>query len=160
MSTPSLPRLAVLASLMLVAACGGETPEPSAQPESAPAAAPAQPVDMTLARVTILEPADGAEVQGPSVRVRMEASGISIMPAGTLDPGTGHHHLYLDTDLGEPGVTVPKVPGHVIHLGTGDSEFTFDNVAPGEHRLIAVVADGVHVPLTPWVVDTVMFVVR
>jgi len=158
MRTPSLPRLAILASLMLVTACGGEAPKPPAQPGTV--AAPGEAMDAAQATVTILEPAEGAEVQGPSVLARMEASGVRIMPAGTLEPGTGHHHLYLDTDLGEPGVTVPKVPGHVIHLGTGDSEFTFDDVAPGEHRLIAVLADGVHVPLTPWVVDTIAFVVR
>ena len=158
MHTPSLARLALLASLMLIPACGGEAPEPPAQPEAVPA--PVEAMDAALAKVTILEPAEGAEVQGPSVLVRLEASGIRIMPAGTLEPGTGHHHLYLDTDLGEPGAAVPSVPGAVIHLGTGVSEYTFPDVAPGAHRLIAVVADGVHVPLAPWVVDTVNFVVR
>jgi hypothetical protein len=112
------------------------------------------------ATVTILDPAEGAEVQGPPVMVHLAASGVRIVPAGTLEAGTGHHHLYLDTDLGASGVAVPSVPGAVIHLGTGVSEYTFENVAPGPHRLIAVVADGAHVPLAPWVVDTVNFVVR
>lgn len=161
MRTSSLPRLIVLASLVVLPACAGDAPEPPAQPESAAeAAAPAQPAEPIAGTVTILDPVEGAEVQGPSVMVHLAASGIRIVPAGTLEPGTGHHHLYLDTDLGDPGVAVPTVEGAVIHLGTGVSEYTFENVAPGPHRLIAVVADGVHVPLTPWVVDTVNFVVR
>jgi hypothetical protein len=45
-------------------------------------------------------------------------------------------------------------------MGNAASEFRFDSVQPGQHRLIAVVADGVHVPLQPWVVDTVTFTVR
>lgn len=161
MRTPPLALLVLLATLSLISACGGDAPEPPAQPPAAAeTAAPAPTSETTPATVTILDPVDGAEVQGPSVTVHLAAAGVRIVPAGTMDEGTGHHHLYLDTDLGEAGVTVPTVPGAVIHLGTGVSEYTFDGVAPGAHRLIAVVADGVHVPLAPWVVDTVNFVVR
>ena len=160
MRTPSLPLL-VLASLLLLPACGRDAPEPPAQPSAtAEAPAPAASSEPMSATVTILDPADGAEVQGPTVVVHLAATGIRIVPAGTLEAGTGHHHLYLDTDLGEAGVAVPTVPGAVIHLGTGVSEYTFESVAPGPHRLISVVADGAHVPLAPWVVDTVNFVVR
>ena len=74
--------------------------------------------------------------------------------------GAGHHHLFLDTDVSEPGVPVPTVPGAVIHMGDGSSEYVLEGVEPGEHRLISVVADGLHVPLQPWVVDTVTFTVR
>lgn len=159
MSTLPLRRITVLASLILLPACGGETPEPPSQPQGAPeSASPAQPTEP--ATVTILDPAEGAEVDGPSVTVHLAASGVRIVPAGTMDAGTGHHHLYLDTELGDMGVAVPAIPGAVVHLGTGVSEYTFEDVAPGPHRLIAVVADGVHVPLIPLVVDTVDFVVR
>jgi hypothetical protein len=99
-------------------------------------------------------------VDGPDVQVRLGADGIRIVPAGEVIPGTGHHHLYLDEDLGDPGVPVPTIPNRVIHLGTGADEYTFEDVPAGEHRLIAVVADGLHVPIQPWVVDTVRFVVR
>ena len=156
MRTAPLPSLALLTTLTLLAACGGEEPQPPAQPADAPSATAEAPAPT----VTILEPAQGSEVAGPAVMVHLDAVGIRIVPAGTLEEGTGHHHLYLDADLGEPGVAVPTVPGQIIHLGTGVSEYTFENVAPGEHRLIAVVADGMHVPLQPWVVDTITFVVR
>jgi hypothetical protein len=150
----TLPTLALLLPLS-AAACGAEAPQPA--PETAQAAAA---VSAATPTVTILEPAEGSEVGGPSVTVRLTATGVEIVPAGELVPGTGHHHLYLDAGLTQPNAPVPTVPGQIIHLGTGVSEYTFENVAPGSHRLIAVVADGLHVPLQPWVVDTVTFTVR
>jgi hypothetical protein len=150
--------LALVGTVFLLtgSGCGGSDPRPetdASEPASAEDVAP-------RASVSILEPSQGAEVSGDALTVRMEAVGVEIVPAGALVPGTGHHHLYLDEDLGEAGVPVPTVPGRVIHLGTGVSEYTFEGVAPGPHRLIAVVADGLHVPLDPWVVDTVTFTVR
>lgn len=106
--------------------------------------------------VTILEPAEGAMIEGRTVTVRLETT-VPILPAGDLTPGTGHHHLFLDADVSPVGVPVPTVPGSIVHMGNAASEFRFDSVAPGTHRLIAVVADGVHVPLQPWVVDTITF---
>ncbi len=138
--------------------CGGEAPAPPAGgTTSTPETTASSPAS---ASVSIVEPAEGAEVAGPAVTVRLTADGVRIVPAGDLTPGTGHHHLYLDADLTAPEAPVPTVPGQVVHLGTGASEFTFDSVASGHHRLIAVVADGAHVPLQPWVVDTVTFRVR
>jgi hypothetical protein len=110
--------------------------------------------------VTIVEPAEGAELDGPDIRVRLEVAGVRIVAAGDTTAFTGHHHLYLDHDLTGPAEPVPTIPGQVIHMGDGSSEYVFENVPAGEHRLIAVVADGVHVPLQPWVVDTVHFRVR
>jgi hypothetical protein len=149
----------LLLTLSLLVACGGEPPADSAGADQEEAAT-AAPAGEAMATVTILEPADGADVAGPAVTVRLEASGVTIVPAGDMTPGTGHHHLYLDEDVAPPGAPVPTVPGHIVHLGTGVSEYVFEDVAPGAHRLIAVVADGAHVPLQPWVTDTVNFTVR
>lgn len=143
------------ALVLATAACAGDEPQADASDVQA-AVEPAA----TTATVAILEPTQGTEVQGPNLLVRLTAQGVEIVPAGELVPGTGHHHLYLDADLTDGSVPVPTVPGQIIHLGTGVSEYTFENVAPGEHRLIAVVADGLHIPLQPWVVDTVTFTVR
>lgn len=156
MTRRPLPGILLL-TLNLLVACGGEPPADSAGADQEGAAPPAPEA---MASVTILQPADGAEVAGPAVTVRLEAAGVTIVPAGDMTPGTGHHHLYLDEDVAPPGAPVPTVPGHVVHLGTGVSEYVFEDVAPGPHRLIAVVADGAHVPLQPWVTDTVNFTVR
>lgn len=155
MSPTRILRTSVAATLAFVAACGGE-PASDAEP---PTPGPTSSLEST-ASVTIVEPGQGAEIAGDSVMVRLEAAGVRIVPAGDTTSGTGHHHLYLDEDLGEPDTMVPTVPGRVIHLGTGAAEYVFTDVPAGEHRLIAVVADGMHVPLQPWVTDTVVFVVR
>lgn len=145
-----------LVLLALLSACGpdaGEMPDPPAETPSAstPAEAPA---------LRIVSPADGAEVTGPALTVELTATGIDIVPAGDTASGTGHHHLYLDADLAPMDEPIPSVPGQIIHMGDGSSTFTFDALQPGEHRLIAVVGDGVHVPVQPPLVDTVHFVVR
>ncbi len=116
--------------------------------------------DGPIGTVSITSPAQGSEVQGPAVTVQLSVAGFELRPAGDLTEGTGHHHLYLDADVTDPREPVPTLPESVIHMGDASSSYTFENVSPGEHRIIAVVADGVHVPLQPWVVDTVTFTVR
>jgi len=113
-----------------------------------------------MASVTIGSPTDGAAIMTAAVTVTLTVEGVQIVPAGDTTSGTGHHHLYLDADLTALSTPVPTVPGSIIHMGDGSAEYTFEDVAPGEHRLIAVVADGIHVPLDPLVVDTVMFTVN
>jgi hypothetical protein len=141
----------LLVSCCLVAACGDAPQSGEAQPEAAMIA------DAT---VTIAQPMAGSDVMGSAVTVRLRVTGVSIVPAGDLTPLSGHHHLYLDADLTAAGEPVPSVPGSIVHMGDASSEFTFEDVGPGEHRLIAVVANGVHMPLQPWVIDTVTFTVR
>lgn len=139
---------------MAFAACG-DAPAPEADAAPTPeASAPALP------SVTILEPADGAMLDGGTVVVRLSVDHLTIVPAGDMTEHTGHHHLYLDAELTEAGAPVPTIPGSVVHMGDGSAEYTFEGVEPGNHRLIAVVADGIHIPLQPWVVDTVTFMVH
>jgi hypothetical protein len=147
--------LTSLALCLTLAACGGGDASEADMPEG---------MDMDMAMsdapigtVTILEPANSADLMGRTVTVRLSVAGFPIVPAGDMTPGTGHHHLYLDADVGDVTVPVPAVPGSIVHMGNGASEFTFENVTVGQHRLIAVVADGAHVPLQPLVVDTVVF---
>lgn len=141
----------------LLVACGGE-PASDMDTETTPAAdaAPAE----VVGSVVIAEPADGAVLEPGNVTVRLDVSDLRIVAAGDMTPGTGHHHLYLNHDLTAATDPVPTIPGAVIHMGDGSAEYVFEDVPAGEHRLIAVVADGMHVPLQPWVVDTVTFTVR
>ncbi|MGE0159925.1 MAG: DUF4399 domain-containing protein [Gemmatimonadales bacterium] len=141
-----------LLSCFLVAACGASPDQDgaSSEPQEAAVVAPA---------VTIVSPADGSFQEERTVEVVLSAT-VPIVPAGDMTPGTGHHHLYLDADLGDLSLPVPSVPGSVVHLGDGSRTYTFESVGSGPHRIIAVVADGAHVPLQPLVVDTVQFVVE
>ena len=144
---------AATAVALILAACGGE-PDTA---EMEPAVVPPAP---TVATVTITQPTDGAVIEGNSVVVMLEVSNLRIVPAGTQEDGTGHHHLVVDADLPAPGAPIPSVPGSYIHMGQAQTELEVTDLASGVHTVIAVVGDAAHVPLDPWVVDTVTFVVR
>jgi hypothetical protein len=147
-------RLSVGLVFCLLAGACGEPSEEDAASSGTPQSTATSPLT-----VTIVSPADGAFQEEREVEV-MLSSTVTIVPAGDMTPGTGHHHLYLDADLGDVSLPVPTVPGSIVHLGDGSRAYTFENVGSGPHRIIAVVADGAHVPLQPLVVDTVDFVVE
>ena len=88
-------------------------------------------------RVWIDEPEEGAIVTGPTVHVVLEARGVEIAPAAEHRAGTAHHHLFLDTDLTAGDVGIPAGMPGIVHLGKGETEYTFQAVAPGSHRLSA-----------------------
>lgn len=157
---PLDPIVRASSSLYLCAvlwACGtGEPGPPEGAPPSDPGTAEASAGE-PIGTVTIEEPVYSGDVMGTSVTVRLSVTGFPVVPAGDMTPRTGHHHLFLDADLTAPDEPIPTIPGQIVHLGTGDSTYTFENLSIGQHRLIAVVADGAHFPLQPWVVDTVVF---
>lgn len=109
--------------------------------------------------VKITAPADRATVSLP-VTIKLRATGVRIVPATVEKPGTGHHHLFVDHDLVWINDTIPRGTTGVYHLGRGQTEFVLDSLAPGVHRVIAVVADWRHIPLNPLVADTVTFTVK
>lgn len=109
--------------------------------------------------VTIDSPAEGDTITGTSVHFTLGATGIEIAPAVDARPETAHHHLYLDADFPQVEASIPMGVGGVVHLGQAQTEYTWENVPPGAHRVIAVLADPGHIPLRPWVTDTVNFVV-
>lgn len=153
--TYRLSSSAFAAVALVLAACGGEPEAEQMDTAEAPAAAVAP-----VPAVMITQPANDAVIEGSSVVVMLEVSDLSIAIAGTMEAGTGHHHLMVDTDLPEAGAPIPSTPGVHIHMGKAQTEMELTDLAPGEHMVIAVVGDGVHVPLSPWVADTVRFVVR
>ena len=117
------------------------------------------PAQTRHAKVKITAPTNGATVSGP-VKVVLVATGVEIVPATVERPGTGHHHLFVDHDLTPADDTIPRGVTGILHLGRGQTEFVLDSLAPGPHRVIALVADWKHVPLKPLVVDTVRFTVK
>jgi len=131
-----------LALLLPLAACSTPAPE---QVVAAP-------------RVSIHLPAEGAVV-GDTVQLHLGAEGISIVAAtGERVEGEAHHHLFIDTDPTPDSVMIPK-DDRIRHLGTGADTISLV-LAPGKHRIIAVVAWGDHVPVKGAVRDTVEFEVR
>ena len=140
--------IAVALPFALIACGAGSDAETSDMPMDEPAGN----------SVTIVTPMNGGQISGNQINVNLSST-VTILPAGDLTEGTGHHHLYLNADLTAADAPVPTVPGSIVHMGDASSSYTFEDVEPGEYTLIAVVADGIHVPLQPWVVDTVMLTV-
>jgi uncharacterized protein DUF4399 len=112
------------------------------------------------AAVTITGPAEGDTVRGVAVHVTLAVRGVELAPAADERPGTAHHHLFLDVDPGPLDRAIPAGVTGIIHLGRAQTEFHWDSVAPGPHRIIAVLGDSKHVPLVPLATDTVHFVVQ
>ncbi len=140
------PTPPALLACVLLTACSGEAPPPPPPPP---------------ATVSIDVPTAGLVSAADSLRVRLSSSSIEIVPAdGEPTPGRAHHHLFLDMDVTPPGEPIPKQVQGITHLVTGAAEFTLKRLSPGQHRLIAVLALGDHVPLEPSAVDTVFFTVE
>lgn len=112
------------------------------------------------ATVAFVEPADGAVLSGSDVRIVLAASGVEIAAAAEERAGTAHHHLFVDRDVTPLRDTIPAGVTGILHLGRGQTEFLLQALSPGEHIVIAVLADWAHVPLSPPAVDTVRFTVQ
>lgn len=156
---PSWIPVALIAPLSLAIACGGGEQAEDAEmaeemPEAMAEAMPAEPA----VTVRITQPEEGSTV-GADVMVVMETEGIEIVSITPPVVGTGHHHLYVDVDLTPLTDMIPQNDPQIIHMGDGSTERLLEGLAPGEHRLIAVVANPAHIPLDPPVVDTLHFTV-
>jgi hypothetical protein len=110
--------------------------------------------------VRIVAPVDGSVIGGPDVTVILEVTGLTIVPAGVEQASSGHHHLIVDSPLPDLAIPIPAEAGRYIHLGKGQTEYLLEGLQPGEHLVIALVGDFLHVPLSPTVADTVRFVVE
>lgn len=123
--------------------------------QSAAAAAPTPAVT----GVAITSPAKGATT-GKDVTVTLHAEGVTIAKAdGKKVEGVGHYHLFLDTIPTADNTVIPPTTKKIVHIGTGDSTFTFKGLAAGPHRIIAVIGYGDHTPM-PTRRDTVDFTVK
>lgn len=103
------------------------------------------------ARVYIQSPADGATVIAPFT-VRFGLEGMGVAPAGIEHPNTGHHHLLINVDE-MPSLDQPlPADDTTLHFGKGqtETELTLD---PGEHKLMLVLGDALHIPHDPPVIS-------
>lgn len=109
----------------------------------------AEPQWPANARVYIIEPANGAVVNG-KVTVKFGLSGLGVAPAGVEKPNTGHHHLLIDTEAptGEKLNQPLPLDAHVRHFGGGQTEATLE-LPPGRHTLQLIMGDANHIPHDP-----------
>lgn len=144
---------AVALLVLSLAACGDNgSSTPEAKKETAAASSDRTP-SPAGARVSILEPKDGATVKSP-VTVKFGVEGMKVVPAGTDEPDSGHHHLFIDSTLEDPSAAIPADANH-IHYGKAQTEAQVE-LAPGKHTLQDVFADKNHIPHDPPVVSDVV----
>ncbi|SFB66703.1 protein of unknown function [Bosea sp. CRIB-10] len=91
-------------------------------------------------------PLDGLRVpERFTVRIGLKEMGVA--PAGVDKPGTGHHHLLIDTDPGPPDQPIPSDYNN-IHLGNGQTEVVV-TLPKGTHTLQLLLGDHTHTPHRP-----------
>ena len=104
------------------------------------------------AKVYIISPKNGETVTSP-VTVKFGVKGMAVVPAGTKQDNSGHHHLLIDTDVpSDLSLPLPSVPDKVVHFGKGQTETTI-TLPPGKHTLQLVFADANHIPHNPAVIS-------
>ncbi|HRW06254.1 MAG TPA: DUF4399 domain-containing protein, partial [Caldilineaceae bacterium] len=94
--------------------------------------------------VYFVDPLDGATVP-PTFDVTMAANGLTVEPAGEINPNAGHLHILVDTDFTPPGDVIITDDQH-IHFGKGQLTTTL-SLEPGEHVLRLQFANGAHIAL-------------
>ena len=97
----------------------------------------------SLKQVVILQPQNGEEVH-QTFEVYFGIEGMTLAPAGTYEPATGHHHLIIDADLPNLSLPIPSSSNY-LHFGQGQ-DHTQLTLIPGNHTLQLILGDGNHTP--------------
>lgn len=130
---------------------GGATP--------APTDIAAQRPEATL---TIAQPPAGATLHSGKVTVVANYNGPALVaPAQATELNQYHLHYLLDVDPSlflRKNVPIPLGNPSIIH--TANTQVSFENVAPGSHRLAVVLTGSNHVSPTKPVAQEISFVVR
>lgn len=99
------------------------------------------------AQVYFIWPHEGTVINGGKFWVRMGLRNMGVAPRGTALPGTGHHHLLIDTALPPAGEPIPSDRNH-LHFGAGETEAHLE-LPPGRHTLQLLLGDQDHAPHDP-----------
>jgi hypothetical protein len=137
-------RAVYMGLLALVITSGGTAVRAHAQAAAAPAPQPAP-------EIFIREPRNGAVVSS-TFTVVFGLRNYGVAPAGANFPRTGHFHLLIDGAPVPPVGTVVPADSLNRHFGSGVIE-TKLTLAPGRHRLRAVLADHEHKVIGPELVS-------
>jgi hypothetical protein len=106
------------------------------------AAVPELPAVPEGAKVYFKNLKNNSTVSSP-VKVKMGVDKMKVDTAGPVVAGSGHFHVFIDSeDSLESGTMVPKDSTH-LHYGKGQTEATIP-LSPGKHKLTLEFADGLH----------------
>ena len=110
-----VPTVLCAAVALFVSGCGGSgTPEETETPAATTTATDASHENHTTARVSFVEPKDGATLSSKSLTkfvFATDAYQIGAVPAGEVKearPEIGHFHLGVDSDCLPAGTVIPK----------------------------------------------------
>ncbi|MCU0636519.1 MAG: DUF4399 domain-containing protein [Gemmatimonadaceae bacterium] len=131
--------------VVVVLSLGGLSIRAEGQAAATPAAAQPAP------EIFIREPRSGATVPS-TFTVVFGLRNYGVAPAGANFPRTGHFHLLIDGAPVPPVGTVVPADSVNRHYGSGVIE-TKLTLAPGRHRLRAVLADHEHKVIGPELVS-------
>ncbi len=128
--------ISVATLIMATAAFAAAPPGvPSSSPSAAALATPSAPG----AKVFFIEPTNGATVP-TTFKVKFGLQGMTIAPAGSDEPNSGHHHLVIDL-VKLPDMTKPlPANDHILHFGKGQTE-TELTLSAGETHIAAGVCE-------------------
>ena len=116
-----------------------------------PAAAMQRSPSFEDAHIFIANLEDGATVSSPFL-VEFGLEGMDVVPAGTEQEFSGHHHLLIDlADLPPLDMPMPADSQHV-HFGKGQTSVELE-LAPGQHTLQLILGNHLHIPHDPPVVS-------
>lgn len=148
-----MSRLTLLFALLLfTSACASEDAADSATTDSASE----ETVDLRSpsaedARIYFVNLEDGQTVESP-FNVEFGLEGMEVVPAGTDQDYSGHHHLLINQDMLPPmTMPIPADSTH-IHYGQGQTSTELDLPA-GEHTLQIILGNHLHIPHDPPVVS-------
>ena len=140
---PNRPDLPIVLSGNAAPTAEQSAASPTETVEATPPTTDTETTDSALG-VYFVDPLDGATVP-PTFDVTMAANGLTVEPAGEINPNAGHLHILVDTDFTPPGDVIITDDQH-IHFGKGQLTTTL-SLEPGEHVLRLQFANGAHIAL-------------
>ncbi len=145
----------LLALILFTSACATEGTAETASAESEAAEtqgmADLRSASPEGASIFFVNLEDGQTVESPFT-VEFGLEGMSVVPAGTDEEYSGHHHLLINEDMLPPmNMPIPADSTH-IHYGLGQTSTELDLPA-GEHTLQIILGNHLHIPHDPPVVS-------
>ena len=103
------------------------------------------------ARIFFANIENGDTVSSP-FNVEFGLEGMDVVPAGTEQEYSGHHHLIIDQDE-LPALDMP-IPADSLHVHFGKGQTSTElALSPGQHTLQIVLGNHLHIPHDPPVVS-------
>jgi hypothetical protein len=107
----------------------------------------------------ITSPANGARVAGPDVTITIAVTGTTLVPGAEAQRLEDLHvHYMLDTDPApylSGTMPVPMGNPNIVHSAA--TSYTFNDVAPGNHRVVVLLGYSNHAAFQPPVAPSVTF---